>query len=534
MKKTRKLIAILLACMFALTLLAACGNDTGGAPGGGGGAATPPAGGGGGAGGGGDAPAEVRTLFVAVAQDAGTLHPHGITGAGGMLNAIRTIYDVMFEMRADGSFEWRLVTDIEEITDIEYIFHVRQGVTFSNGNRLTAHDIYFTMNYVRDHPRLNAEVRHVDFENTFVLDDYRLQVGLLNFDVGVFPGFLQMYILNAESYNADLLASEPIGSGPYRVVDYVVNSHLIVEVRDDYWGPRPAIERIHFRVLDEPSQRVNALQTGDVDFAAIPVREIEFVESLGYNVPRVEVGSSLGAFFNMTPGTPLGTLAAREAVMHAINREAILNIAYAGLGTVSVWPSSRAAVDFQPRFAGMHPVYSIGHDPVRARELAEQEGLIGETIRIITNGDDTWVTVAEIIQHDLQEIGINAQIINFDQATYWAVMTDSENFEIAIQLVASPVPMGHRQMNSYPRFFPLGWDGPDRDEYLELGTRGMSTADEAERLEITYQLLQIFMRTHPWFNMIDLINAPAVSPDIGGIEFYLDGSVKFWHWYWVN
>ena len=532
-KKKTKFLALVLICTMAVALLAACSPQadpvaTGDATTPGAeitpGTETAPT-----------AAQPGRTLYIAVSNSFGTLHPHGVVGAAGFIPIMRSLYDALFTFRQDGTMEMLLVEEIEEISEIQYIFHLRRGVTFSNGNPFTAHDIYFTMNYVRDHPRLNSEVRHVCFDNTRVIDDYTFELWLTHFDVGAFHGFVTMYVLNAASYDADYLAYNPIGTGPYRVVDFVIGSHLILEVRDDFWGPRPAVERIHFRILEEPAQRVNAIQTGIVHHASIPVRDIDFVESLGYSILQVNNAVAMGVFFNLTPGELLGTLAAREAIMHAINREAIHRIAFDGLGVIAPWPTSSANVDFEPRFAGMHPVYTAaGYDPERARALAEQEGLIGQTLRIITNGDPTWVAVAEIIQHNLSAIDINTQIINFDPGTYWAMMADESSFEIAIQVIAAPQPLALRHMNSYPRFFSQGWDNPDRDRYLELGTQGMGTADDAARAEILYEMLQIFMRNKPWFNLVDTVSVEALSPELSVIARDIDGSLRFKHWQWAE
>ncbi|MCL2401279.1 MAG: ABC transporter substrate-binding protein [Oscillospiraceae bacterium] len=526
-KKLIKWLALVLVCLTAMSFVAACSS----------GGATdtpdartdtrPPAT----TNGGDTAITPDRTLYIAVAQDSGSLHPHGITGAGGFISAILTIYETLFNLLPDGSFEMVLAEEIEEISDVNYIIHMRQGVTFSNGNPLTAHDVMFTMNYIREHPRLSAEVRPVCFERTTVLDDYRLDLWLLNYDAGAFAGFTLMYILNEASYDALALASDPVGTGPFQVVEYVVNSHLIVEARDGYWGARPAIERIHFRVLNEPSQRVNALMTGDVHYATIPIREAEFIRSLGLVVEEIMMGTSLGAFFNVSENGLLGTPAAREAIAHAINRQAVVDIAYSGIGGVPRWPTSEATVDFEARLANMHPIYSVGYDPDRARELAEQEGLIGQTVRIITNGTEEFITVAEVMQHHLQAVGINAQIHNFDQATYWAVMSDEDNFEIALQMIASPDNRGLRHMG-YIRFFPLGWTHPDLEDYLSLFHQGMGTRDLSARADILYELVEIHQRHHLWYALVDLVAPHAYSSELGGVTFYLDGSLRFQNWYW--
>jgi hypothetical protein len=113
-------------------------------------------------------------------------------------------------------------------------------------------------------------------------------------------------------------------------------------------------------------------------------------------------------------------------------------------------------------------------------------------------------------------------------------MADETNYEIALQFISARVPMALRMLNSYPRFFPLGWADADKDRLLELGTQGMGTADPAGRQVILEEMLEIFMRQHPWFSLVDTVNAPAISPDLGGIRWFIDGTVRFSQWYWLR
>ena len=80
------------------------------------------------------------------------------------------------------------------------------------------------------------------------------------------------------------------------VTDYVVNSHLKVEARDDYWGKAPGIKNIEFYVINEDAQVINALDTGEIDLASIPLSEIEYVESLGYDVVIANVANDVTLF----------------------------------------------------------------------------------------------------------------------------------------------------------------------------------------------------------------------------------------------
>ena len=475
-----------------------------------------------------------RTLNVAIYQDSGSLDPLTQT-LGGFMGAMRTYMDVLFDFKPDGSIDWLLSTGYDTVTETHHTMHLREGVTFSNGNPFTAEDVLFSMKIAADHPQWFMNVETVDLEKTKAIDDYTIDLWFTKFDIGQFPALMLMYIFDAESYDADAMAVAPIGTGPYTVTEYVANSHLVVEARDGYWGPAPGIKKIQFNVINEEAQRVNAVTIGDVDAANIPLKDVEYVESLGdYNVMRVSAAAASVAYFNVTEGTLLGSLEAREAVMHAIDRQSIISLAYSGQSTAPRWPVSEACPDFEERFANLSDVYTLGYDPVLAKELAEKAGLIGQTLRIMTNGSEQFITMAEIIQNNLEEIGIHSDIINYDQATYWGMLMDQSNYEIALYLIASPKRFGLDMLVAYPQFFNLGWNDTDRNAYLELGVKGLGTPDPEARREILFEIAKEFNKVHLWYPLAENSGATAMSKDLAGVEYYADGEVRYYKWSWAS
>ena len=476
-----------------------------------------------------------RALNVAVSQDSGTLHPFKAT-VGGFSGIARCYQDVLFDYKPDGSIEYLLATGWDSVSEVEHTLHLREGVTFSNGNPFTAEDVIFSMEQAAADAQWFMNVATVDFEKTNIVDDYTIDLWFTQYDVGQFPALMLMYILDKESYDEQLLATNPIGTGPYVVTDYIANSHVTVEARDDYWGEAPAIKTINFHVMDESSQKVNALTIDELDYTAIAAEDAEYVGSLGnYSVETWLSGSCAIAYFNVSPDSPLGTLEARKAVMHAIDRDSINNICYSGLSTLPSWGMTEASMDFEERFIDPDDdVYSVGFDPELAKTEAEQSGLAGQKLRIMTNGAEQFISMAEIVQQNLKNIGVESEIINYDQATYWSMLMDESNYEIALYMNGSPKNLAIDQFPSYVQFFSLGWSGAERDEFLALGLEGLGTSDDKARSDILYEISREWENIHLWFAIAENLNPRAVSKDLGGVEVYNDGEVRYYHWYWVN
>lgn len=528
--KSKNLFALFLACLMVVAL-AACSGNTGkpaesSAPVSNGteSSAAPATD---------STPAESdRTLNIAVMNDPGTLHPLSQTGDGGFSDITHAMYDAPVDVLQDGTIEYVLLESYDVISETHYTLHLRKDVVFNNGNPFTAEDFMFSAELSRDHPQYSVNVKTWDFEKTNIIDDYTVDLWLTAFDVGMFPAMSWLYMFDKESYDEAALALTPNGTGAYILKEYVVNSHVVVEANPNYWGEQPAIKTVKFLVFNEDSQRVNALVTGDVDQARIPAKDVEYVKSLGnYSVLKSSPAQTTVAYFNVGEGAALGTLDARLAVMYAIDRQAIVNIAYKGESSCPSWPNSEDCTDYEPRFSNAIDTYKTGYNQDLAKQYAEKSGLTSQTLRIINNGTELYSTIAQVIQENLSAIGVKSEIISYDQATFFSILMDASNYDIGLFLMSAPSRFAIEQMTSWPGFIPMGWSGADREKFIELGQKGMATADDAARAEILQEMLDIFATNQPWFALAENVSHRAVSNDLGGHALYADG-LRFKNWYW--
>lgn len=105
-----------------------------------------------------------EAVNIVLSGDTGSLHPHA---ANGDWNAVmRQIYDTPVDPKADGSLEMLLIEEIETISDTQYTLHLREGVTFSNGNPFTAEDFMFSAELARDNAQFVLQVKSIDFDKT--------------------------------------------------------------------------------------------------------------------------------------------------------------------------------------------------------------------------------------------------------------------------------------------------------------------------------------------------------------------------------
>ncbi|MCL2125063.1 MAG: ABC transporter substrate-binding protein [Oscillospiraceae bacterium] len=476
------------------------------------------------------------TLNVATSGDSGTLLVSEMMGS--FVGIAYQYMEVLVNYDMEGNFIWELATGIDEVSSSLWVIHLREGVTFSNGSKFDAKDVWFTFERYIYSPRGNWFLTCFDLDNSRIVDDYTIEIALSQYSVQQMGSLCQIFIVDAETFDEDDFAMNPVGTGPYVVTEYVMNSHVYMEARDDYWGGKPLIKNIHYRVINEDSQIVNAIEAGTLDIAAIPSQDREYVKSLpGFNVTEYYTVFVPTISFNMDMISVMSNLDARLAVCYAADRQAMINLAYFGYGTVGTYPVSEHCYDYEPRFANLHPTYSVGRDLDLAKQHAEAAGLVGKDIIVITNGSSAYIASAEVLQANLKEIGVNLIINNYDGATYMDASQDPTLFDMTMYAVASPQCLAIGQLYEYilwgsAQYGSGGW--AEFGDYIALGAAAVSEPDMAKRSDMLYQLSMMFMDATPWYAIGDMTAAMGINSELGGGEILGSGVMKYNTWYWKS
>jgi len=511
----RKILALLLSALLLL-LMAACGNSQEASN-------NPPPASGPDQSGGKPAASESKdTLNIAITADEGTLAIEYCTS--GLYSAMAVVMEPLWDVDEEGNIIWTLAESVETPAEDRLIVHLRKDVKFSNGNPLTAEDVLFSIGlYKKAGVTGSARVQVIDPERTTAIDDYTVNLQMFEPNVAQWQILSQFFIYDKESYDEATAATKPIGTGPYVVTEYVPNSHVKLERNENYWGKAPEFKYLNFSVLAEPSQRVNALVTGMVDIAPLALEDVEYVRQLsGFNVDTRRTGYYLGLSFNLGAKSFFyHNLEARKAVVHAVQPEAIKNVVYLGLGEVMHAAVPDICFDFEERFNNMDDTYKIGYNPQLAKDLAEESGLSGQTVSLITNGTPEQIKAAEMIQSMLKEINVNVEINNYDPATAWQLAYDPEaDYDMSILSGITPNRVVGDQLVNGVRYSPtLTIPGAfeNNEEYLARAPLTLSTLDDAKRSELLYELLAEYESNVITYGLVNYLVAnaftKAINPD---------------------
>lgn len=369
-----------------------------------------------------DSGSSVKDTWVVATEnepDSVTSAEHNAT-ASSYINSLT--YSGLFYQNESLDAVPNLVKEYEIISDTEIMMTLFEGILFHDGTELTAEDVKASLAYAKEFLEVEQFTQAV--KDVEVIDKYNFKLvtngpsSTLYFDLAhhgnaILPKAL---IDSGNDFNAN-----PIGSGPYKFTNWTLGDELVFEVHEDYFDKARSsqIPNLIWRIIPEGSSRTIALETGEVDFiievATIDVDRLEANENVtllqktGVTHNYIMINNENPAFSNEK---------VRQALNAAVDRETIVQVATNGMATPV---TSQAVIGF----SGSSDENSIGYDPELAKQLMAESGVDPSTIEFsMICSNETKRRTAEVVQANLAEIGINAQIESMDLATYLAMTSD--------------------------------------------------------------------------------------------------------------
>ncbi len=318
-----------------------------------------------------------------------------------------------------------------------YTFHLRKGVKFQNGREMTANDVKYTFNRLAN-PKTGTSYtglmldnvkgiaasrdkdetkRAADLEGVKVIDPSTVQITLTN-RVSSFLNQLTLpggMVVPKEAAEAPDFNQKPVGTGPYKFVEWVHGDHVTLQANPDYWGGKPPIDKVTIRVIREASQQVIEYEGGNLDLASVAEAELPRLRQdakLSKELLTVPVLNVFHLRINLKDKV-LSDVRVRKAVALGIDRKTIVDTILNGQGTPAhglVPPGLNA---YDPK-ADPFP-----YDPDQAKKLLADAGYKdGITIEIRTQTVETELRTLAAIQQQLAKIGVTIKINSTERALF--------------------------------------------------------------------------------------------------------------------
>jgi peptide/nickel transport system substrate-binding protein len=366
--------------------------------------------------------AATKDLNVALSLDPGSLDPRIVWNMPGM-SLLGHLYDHLLFVDEKGTLIPQLATSWEWKTPTTLRFHLRKGVKFHNGEPFNAESVKFT---IESSIAPDSKSPHKSFlgsvESVQIVDAYTVDIKtkaparplLRNLT------YSQMMAPKATPALGKEVSTKAVGTGPFKLVEYVPGQRVVMERFDDYWGPKAASRRLVFRILTEDGTRLAALQAGEVAFANnVPFDQVKRLDADPNLKVLVDPGDRIVFLALRYDREPFSKRDVRMAVNHAIDRDAIVKHILGGRGQVANAPVG-------PTIFGYAPMKPYEYNPDEARRLLARAGYPqGLKIKLgSTNGRNPMdKQVAEAIVGQLAQVGIQAEL----EAPEWGTFLSSFN-----------------------------------------------------------------------------------------------------------
>ena len=481
-----------------------------------------------------------KIINVGVTNTIGSINPLLLNG--GEINKYATglMFLPLMELDADLNFEGMLADSITTEDNKNFIVHIDDAATWSDGTPVTADDVVYTALRLASPVIGNTAMMYYVFEG--VGDDGFVEEGAESIDgiqkvddktvrfttkeempITTFENSYARYLLTLpkhviEQYSeeelstADWFNHPDVVSGPFIVTDFDVDHYISYEANKDYWKGAPKIDKLNIKIVDG-SQLYAGLQSGEIDITQqtmsdIPQEDYESVEALD-NVDVV-YGSPVTnqSVFIQTKNVP--DVKVRQAMLYAIDRQQILEELLNGHGEIVDGFLSSASPFYDDSLT------PVSYDPEKAKALLEEAGWDGsQTIRFYVNsGDSTVVNAASIIAAEWAAVGIKAEIQTVDFATLMSVAGTEDYDVLAVQYTYAPV-------DPYPDVAWLlggegSWTGYSDDTLNDALTKSQLTSDPEETKELFSVVDKKVQEDVPMFSAYVISAQGAVSKRITG------------------
>ncbi|MEM6939110.1 MAG: ABC transporter substrate-binding protein [Pseudomonadota bacterium] len=464
-------------------------------------------------------------LTVAIQLEPPHLDP--TSAAAGAIDSVlySNVFEGLTRFMSDGSVVPGLAASWEISDDgLTYTFTLRDGVTFHDGTTMDAEDVKFSLDRIGAEESANAQkALYAAISEVKVIDPMTVEITLSEPNGNMIFNLAWGDAVIVAPESIENIKQKPIGTGAFRFESWTQGDKVELVRNEDYWGDAPALASATFKFISDPTAAFAAMMAEDVDvFAGFPAPE---------NLPQFEadprfqvlVGSTEGETILSTNNKmpPFDNVKVRQALAHAIDRQAIIDGAMFGLGTpigTHFAPHNPAYVDLTGQSA---------YDPEKAKALLAEAGFAAGFETTLHLPPPSYARRGgEIIAAQLAQVGIKAEITNVEWAQWLESVFRGKDFGLTIVSHTEPLDIG---IYANPEYY-FQYDNPG---FQELIAKFNTTSDPEMRTQMLGEAQQIIADDYVNGYLFQLAlptiaqagvqglweNAPTQATDLTGVSW---------------
>ncbi len=409
-------------------------------------------------------------------------HLDPTSAAAGAIDSVlySNVFEGLTRFASDGSIipglaqSWVISDD-----GLTYTFKLAEGVTFHDGTTMDAEDVKFSLDRARAEDSANAQKALF----ASIADVEAVDASTVKITLSAPNGSL---LFNLAWGDAVIVAPEsienikqaPVGTGAFKFANWVQGDNITLEKNADYWGTPAKLDKVTFKFISDPTAAFAAVMAEDVDvFAGYPAPE---------NVPQFEADPRFQVIVGNTEGEtilstnnkmpPFDNVKVREAMAHAIDRQAIIDGAMFGLGT----PIGTHFAPHNPDYVDL--TADSAYDPEKAKALLAEAGFAeGFTTTLKLPPPSYARRGGEIIAAQLREVGIQTEITNLEWAQWLEEVFTGKDYGLTIVSHTEPMDIGIYARPDY--YFQY-----DDADFQAMNTALEAEADPAKRSALLEQM----------------------------------------------
>ncbi len=485
--------------------------------------------------------AQGDTLIRALPANISGLIPN-ITGDKYSHDAVSLIYSGLISHDKDTNIipdlaeSWNLAPDCKEVS-----FKLRKNAKWHDGKPFTADDVVFTYQLMA-HPKTPSPYKD-DFEDVAsveVLDPYNVRVkykasfanAVYIWGQSILPKhLLDKYMQEGKLKEAPQNSTGPVGTGPYKFQEIRSGEKFVVVANPDYYAGRPYISRIVYRII--PSQatiflELKAKGIDQADLTALQYQRQTDYAAFKSSYNKFRYAANVYTYLGLNHKDPrFADKRVRHAFAHAINKRDLLEGVRLGMGREATGPYKPGTWVYNPN------VRTYPYDPARARKLLAEagwttknaDGLLvkdGQPFTfdlLISQGSDEGRKTAEVIQAQLREIGIGAELRVLEWAALLKEHIKKRSFAAAVLawgvgLDPDQYSIWHSSQTGPDEFNFVSYKNAEVDALLERGRR---SCQQSERKRVYDRLQEILAEDEPLVFLFFRDTLPVVAARVRGI-----------------